>query len=243
MGVYVIRRFWIHSRYKEPHLFLFLHVALHVSIIVCYFWTLHVKYIAHITSDEKNGITKVFYVCIPLSLRVLVYTILTGVTVLFGPCILYSILKKRRQRRGLYERIRFARNSGSLLIRDSLIGEGQANFQAANNNPEVDQLLLNPQMFEEPPQMVRRPTIQEALLNLLQGMQPIQRGLDNFDRLKRVPYEAEKNRLDYDECSICIMPFGEEPKEVLIYLPCNRKHIFHEECIIQWLKHERDCPL
>lgn len=244
IGFYVIRRLWIQNRYKEPHLFLFIHMFMHIFIIVWYFWIIHVAFIAYAPRTEKEDFKRLFYVSIPLSLRVLVYTILTGVTILFCPCILHSVLKKRRERRGLYERIRLARNSGSIAVRnDSILSVDQIFQGANNNNPEVDQLLLNPNMFENPPQIVRRPTIQDALLNLLQGMQPIQRGLDNFDRLKRVSYEAEKNRLDYDECSICIMPFGEEPDEVLIYLPCNRKHIFHEDCIIQWLKHERDCPL
>jgi hypothetical protein len=41
------------------------------------------------------------------------------------------------------------------------------------------------------------------------------------------------------ECAICMTEF--ENTEKIIHLPC--KHIFHTDCITEWLKHNKICPV
>ncbi|XP_024012984.1 E3 ubiquitin-protein ligase ATL4 isoform X2 [Eutrema salsugineum] len=40
-------------------------------------------------------------------------------------------------------------------------------------------------------------------------------------------------------CSVCLEDF--EPKETVMLTPCQ--HMFHEECIVPWLKSKGQCPL
>ena len=50
------------------------------------------------------------------------------------------------------------------------------------------------------------------------------------------------NHIDENvECGICLVDYnvGEEP----CYLPCNGVHIFHRNCIEDWLKRQNSCPL
>jgi E3 ubiquitin-protein ligase DOA10 len=42
-------------------------------------------------------------------------------------------------------------------------------------------------------------------------------------------------------CPICFEDFQEN--EDVIPLPCNEKHIFHDNCITEWLKNNNACPL
>lgn len=43
------------------------------------------------------------------------------------------------------------------------------------------------------------------------------------------------------DCSICLCNF--ELGEMLISLPCDKKHAFHSHCIRQWLQRQNSCPL
>lgn len=43
------------------------------------------------------------------------------------------------------------------------------------------------------------------------------------------------------ECSICLGTF--DMGEMLISLPCDKKHSFHASCIRQWLQRQNSCPL
>ena len=89
---------------------------------------------------------------------------------------------------------------------------------------------------------MQRESIRERMIELLQGIHHQRHGL-RFEGLKRVSYEDEKEKLDYEDCPICIEAFYDSPSEKLIYLPCNRKHVFHESCIVEWLRREQECPL
>ena len=44
-----------------------------------------------------------------------------------------------------------------------------------------------------------------------------------------------------DNCTICLNDF--ETNERLIQSQCNKNHIFHQACIIEWLKIKRICPI
>lgn len=43
------------------------------------------------------------------------------------------------------------------------------------------------------------------------------------------------------DCSICLSSF--DMGEMLISLPCDKKHSFHASCIRQWLQRQNSCPL
>ncbi|KFK35098.1 hypothetical protein AALP_AA5G235100 [Arabis alpina] len=47
------------------------------------------------------------------------------------------------------------------------------------------------------------------------------------------------NNEDEKRCTVCLEDF--EPKETVMLTPC--KHMFHEECILPWLKTKGQCPV
>jgi len=49
----------------------------------------------------------------------------------------------------------------------------------------------------------------------------------------------KKDEYNMDECSICLEHFIED--EPIIQLKCN--HIFHAQCIDDWLQIQENCPL
>ena len=51
--------------------------------------------------------------------------------------------------------------------------------------------------------------------------------------------EQDPNKLEYPECSICLMEVNDGEDTIL--LPCG--HMFHEKCVTQWLKIHNTCPL
>lgn len=71
------------------------------------------------------------------------------------------------------------------------------------------------------------------------------RSLSLYYRNKNSGSENSRNTQDLcgeeDEksCTVCLEDF--EPKETVMLTPC--KHMFHEECIVPWLKSKGQCPL
>ncbi|GMT32449.1 hypothetical protein PFISCL1PPCAC_23746, partial [Pristionchus fissidentatus] len=59
-----------------------------------------------------------------------------------------------------------------------------------------------------------------------------------LDALPRITVEESKK--ENEPCPICMALFGEEKDARLIEMPC--KHIFHEKCILTWLKQMNSCP-
>ncbi|CAI2376867.1 unnamed protein product [Moneuplotes crassus] len=59
----------------------------------------------------------------------------------------------------------------------------------------------------------------------------------NAAKFKRSPSEYEVG----DSCPICIVEFAEN--ENIICLPCNRGHIFHSDCIGEWVQRNNNCPI
>ena len=60
---------------------------------------------------------------------------------------------------------------------------------------------------------------------------------NKIDHIPQVYYKV--NKFDNVECSICFDLFKEN--ELLKQLNCN--HIFHKECLSQWLLNENKCPV
>lgn len=68
------------------------------------------------------------------------------------------------------------------------------------------------------------------------------RGLSKWD-LEVLPtfVFSRREEVNNPDCSICLAAF--DIGEMLISLPCDRKHSFHASCIRQWLQRQNSCPL
>ncbi|RVW32957.1 E3 ubiquitin-protein ligase RING1-like [Vitis vinifera] len=51
--------------------------------------------------------------------------------------------------------------------------------------------------------------------------------------------EKRKEHEDLKRCAICLEDF--EPREQVLLTPCN--HMFHEDCIVPWVKNHGQCPV
>jgi len=51
--------------------------------------------------------------------------------------------------------------------------------------------------------------------------------------------DADPNKLEFPECSICLMEVNEGQDTIL--LPCG--HMFHDKCVTKWLEIHNTCPL
>lgn len=55
-------------------------------------------------------------------------------------------------------------------------------------------------------------------------------------------FKTNPNDYSVDEaCPICMVEF--EKDQNVINLPCNKKHIFHDSCIGEWIRRNNTCPL
>ena len=79
----------------------------------------------------------------------------------------------------------------------------------------------------------------EQLLQLEDNVGSVSKGLSSnqIDKLPIIKYRKEKNSENY-QCIICMEEF--EEKEKVKLLPCG--HIFHNNCIKQWLLKQKTCP-
>jgi len=68
------------------------------------------------------------------------------------------------------------------------------------------------------------------------------RGLSKWD-LEVLPtfFFSHIREITNQDCSICLSTF--DIGEMLISLPCDKKHNFHAACIRQWLERQNSCPL
>ena len=71
------------------------------------------------------------------------------------------------------------------------------------------------------------------VINMIDQVVLNEKNIDDY-----IPILLEEK--DRDCCSICIEPYEVDQK--IKILPCNRKHIFHKECIEKWLSHNKVCP-
>lgn len=79
----------------------------------------------------------------------------------------------------------------------------------------------------------------EALIRLTDLVPPVSRGATQevINSLPTKKFEEEKSE---DKCNICLAEWLKD--EILITLPkCS--HCFHKDCIIEWLKITKNCPI
>eukprot|EP00826_Nyctotherus_ovalis_P039652 TRINITY_DN3825_c0_g1_i7.p1 TRINITY_DN3825_c0_g1~~TRINITY_DN3825_c0_g1_i7.p1 ORF type:complete len:387 (+),score=76.00 TRINITY_DN3825_c0_g1_i7:132-1292(+) len=53
---------------------------------------------------------------------------------------------------------------------------------------------------------------------------------------------GEENTKNETACSICLCPFDDEDRDLIVLL-CLKKHVFHEACLLEWLKRQEYCPV
>lgn len=62
--------------------------------------------------------------------------------------------------------------------------------------------------------------------------------------LKQNAKEFKKEEGDQPEdCAICLEAFKEGDGKLIAELNCNNKHIFHVDCMSEWVKKNDVCPL
>ncbi len=71
------------------------------------------------------------------------------------------------------------------------------------------------------------------VINMIDQVVLTERNIDDF-----IPMLKEEN--ERDMCSICMEPYTIDQK--IKILPCNRKHIFHKDCVERWLSNNKICP-
>ena len=107
------------------------------------------------------------------------------------------------------------------------------NFEEDFAIKAVDQQIMD-ELYPNPDAMSY-----EQLLQLEDNMGNVNKGLNKnqIDKLPDVKYDKNKYSENY-QCIICMEEF--ENNESVKLLPCE--HIFHKNCIKQWLLKQKTCP-
>ena len=107
------------------------------------------------------------------------------------------------------------------------------NFEEDFAIKAVDQQIMD-ELYPNPDAMSY-----EQLLQLEDNMGNVNKGLNKnqIDKLPDVKYDKNKYSENY-QCIICMEEF--ENNENVKLLPCD--HIFHKNCIKQWLLKQKTCP-
>ena len=110
---------------------------------------------------------------------------------------------------------------------DSLYNEEQLAFDAVEQQI-IDEICPNPDAMTY-----------EQLLQLEENVGSVNKGLSiqQIEKLPIIKYKKDKNNENY-QCIICMEEF--EKNEKVNLLPCG--HIFHINCIKQWLLKQKSCP-
>ena len=59
----------------------------------------------------------------------------------------------------------------------------------------------------------------------------------------------QRNARDYrskgeiESCAICLDDFKEGDGKQIAELSCNEKHIYHLDCLSEWVKKNENCPI
>ena len=107
------------------------------------------------------------------------------------------------------------------------------NFEEDFAIKAVDQQIMD-ELYPNPDAMSY-----EQLLQLEDNMGKVNKGLTKkqIEKLPEIKYDKNKYSENY-QCIICMEEFQKREKVTL--LPCG--HIFHKNCIKEWLLKEKSCP-
>jgi E3 ubiquitin-protein ligase DOA10 len=62
-------------------------------------------------------------------------------------------------------------------------------------------------------------------------------------RSRSRPFNEIGIEKDVDICAICIEKFTAEDGKLLAELNCDSRHIFHLDCLLEWVEKQEVCPL
>ncbi|CAD8189676.1 unnamed protein product [Paramecium octaurelia] len=62
-----------------------------------------------------------------------------------------------------------------------------------------------------------------------------------LDTFEEILLDQKQHQLENNDCAICMQSF--QAKDQVIILSCSDKHVFHTDCIVDWLKLNTNCPL
>ena len=123
-------------------------------------------------------------------------------------------------------------------LKNSLLEEGQDKLLREKMEEEFALLAVEQQIMNE---ICPNPDIMsyEQLLELEEGLGSVNKGLSK-DKISKIPVKPFRKALfdDNINCIICMENFNEN--ELVKQLPCG--HVFHGECIDQWLGEQKNCP-
>lgn len=104
----------------------------------------------------------------------------------------------------------------------------------AQARPAQDESILTPEEQEESLKKLKREIYNPAAKKIMQR-------LSLYYREKNVKSSSNEKETDEDgkNCAICLEDF--EPRQIVMLTPCN--HMFHEECIVPWVKSHGQCPV
>lgn len=61
-----------------------------------------------------------------------------------------------------------------------------------------------------------------------------------FEKNKRKA--SKQDAQDGNRCVICMVDFDEATDDQVVEVACPAKHLFHVECIKEWIKTKAQCP-
>mmetsp|Transcript_9045 Transcript_9045/g.10231 ORF Transcript_9045/g.10231 Transcript_9045/m.10231 type:complete len:213 (+) Transcript_9045:290-928(+) len=184
----------------------------------------------------RKSINKFWYVYIFVYIRVSIYVVIFLINLIFIPCHIRSILSQRRRRHSLLQEIRRSRASYAYPMQEENLNQPLLPEYQRQNNP-YPVPLPPPQLSENLPyapvsehEFQRSESYHDRFMDIFHH-QENNEPLDgrSLELLNRVNYQNEKDRLPHNECSICLQALSEYQNERLIYLPCNRQHIYHSK--------------
>ena len=75
------------------------------------------------------------------------------------------------------------------------------------------------------------------------GVVPSEKYKEALTTLKRKIFGdyTTDTKVEIESCAICLESFTQEDK--IIEMNCDKRHIFHEKCIEDWLMKKLECPL
>ncbi len=129
-------------------------------------------------------------------------------------------IEQRRTHNQLHENIRRRRAQAREIFENYIMSMIlNSHFQRENDYPNVDDMSY------------------EELLALEERIGNVNNGLNDqqINKLNKVYFDKKKYN---DLCIICQNNFKDREKVLII--PC--KHVFHEDCIVPWLKNKKQCP-
>ena len=67
-------------------------------------------------------------------------------------------------------------------------------------------------------------------------------GVNKFILSKSRKWEATKDA-EADNCAICLEDYSQNPNKEVAELGCDQRHLFHVECLTEWVKKNDICPM